>query len=285
MPRRLTSVLLLCVVCFSLSAVADEWRRTYSMTAKPDIRVETNDGEIQVVTADRKDIEVVVTTERYKIGNGGVIITDHQSGDRLDLDVHIPSMHHFINFNVGHSHSITIKVNIPRQANLDLHSGDGNITAFDVNGSMVLRTGDGDVKVENAKGNVQIETGDGRVDCHRLEGELKAESQDGNLSIEGTFTALELRTGDGTIDATVADGSKMNTGWIAHSGDGSITLTLPNGFSADLDAHTGDGHISVDFPVTVQGSLRQNEIRGKLNGGGQNLEIKSGDGNITLRRS
>lgn len=283
-PRK-TSVLVLSVVCFSLLSAAEDWRKTYSITGKPEIRVETNDAEIQVATAERKDIELVVTTDRYKIGNGGVIITDHQSGDRVDLDVHIPSMHHFISFNVGRSHSVRIQVNLPRQANLDLHSGDGNITTYDVNGRMLLRTGDGDVKVENAKGSVQIETGDGRVDCHHLEGELKAETHDGNVTIDGTFTALELRTGDGKIDATVANGSKMNSGWSAHSGDGSITLALPDGFSADLDAHTGNGHISVDFPVTVQGSLRENEIRGKLNSGGQSLEIKSGDGNITLRRS
>jgi hypothetical protein len=77
----------------------------------------------------------------------------------------------------------------------------------------------------------------------------------------------------------------MSSSWSARSGDGSITVALPEGFSADLDAHTGDGHISVDLPVTVQGSVRENEIRGKLNGGGQNLEIRSGDGNISLRRS
>jgi hypothetical protein len=70
------------------------------------------------------------------------------------------------------------------------------------------------------------------------------------------------------------------------TGDGSVTLRLPDGFAADLDVHTGDGHITMDFPVTIESgaSLKQNAIRGKINGGGQLLEIKTGDGNVTLRR-
>ena len=284
MPKRLILSLLTLLITVSVSASAEEWRKTYSVSGKPDIRVETNDGEIQVATADRKDIEVVVTTDRYKIGNGGVTITDHQVGDRLDIDVHIPSYRHFVSINF-HSRSVRIQLNIPRQANLATHSGDGRITARDVNGNMVLRSGDGDIEVDNAKGNLEIETGDGRVECRHVEGQLKAETHDGDVRIDGVFSALEVKTGDGKIEAVVASGSKMSSSWSARSGDGSITVTLPDGFSADLDAHTGDGHISVDLPVTVQGSVRENEIRGKMNGGGQILEIRSGDGNISLRRS
>jgi hypothetical protein len=52
--------------------------------------------------------------------------------------------------------------------------------------------------------------------------------------------------------------------------------------SADLVVDTGDGHVRVDFPVTVTGSLKENHIRGKLNGGGPLLELRTGDGNIVL---
>jgi DUF4097 and DUF4098 domain-containing protein YvlB len=183
------------------------------------------------------------------------------------------------------SRAVKIQVTMPRQADLGLHTGDGSITVQDLDGNAVMRSGDGNIEVNNAKGKLDLESGDGKVECHHVEGELKAETKDGDVRIEGVFSALEVKTGDGKIDAVVSQGSKMNSGWSAISGDGNVTVSLPEGFSADLDAHTGDGHINVDFPVTVQGSVRENEIRGKVNGGGQNLEIRSGDGNITLRHS
>ncbi len=284
MPTRLTSTLLILLICLSVAARGEEWRKAYSSSGKPDIRVETNDAEIHVNTADRNDVEVVVTTDRYKIGSGGVNISERQSGNRVDIEVHVPSMHHFINIS-GRSRSVRIQLNVPRQADLNLHSGDGTITAQDLAGNAILRSGDGNIEVSNTTGNLEIETGDGRIDCRHVEGDLIAETHDGDVRVDGTFSKLELRTGDGSIDAVIGRGSKMNSVWSLRSGDGSITLALPDGFAADLDAHTGDGQIRVDFPVTVQGSLRGNEMRGKINGGGQNLEIRSGDGNITLRHS
>ena len=76
----------------------------------------------------------------------------------------------------------------------------------------------------------------------------------------------------------------MTSAWRIRTGDGSVTLRLPENFTADLDAHTGDGKITVDFPVTASGSLGRSELRGKLNGGGQTLVVRTGDGPIRLHR-
>jgi hypothetical protein len=62
-------------------------------------------------------------------------------------------------------------------------------------------------------------------------------------------------------------------------------LQVPDSFSADLDLRTGDGHIDLDLPVTVEGRLGSNNIRGKLNGGGKPLTIHTGDGSIRLQKS
>ena len=72
----------------------------------------------------------------------------------------------------------------------------------------------------------------------------------------------------------------MDRGWLIHSGDGRVTVNLPDNFSAELYAHTGDGHITTDFPVTVNGTIERGHMRGKLNGGGELLEISTGDGSI-----
>jgi hypothetical protein len=45
------------------------------------------------------------------------------------------------------------------------------------------------------------------------------------------------------------------------------------------------GHIDLDRPVTTQGKLHENEVHGKLNGGGNLMTIHTGDGSIHLRKS
>jgi DUF4097 and DUF4098 domain-containing protein YvlB len=281
--QRRVAVLLTFISFVAIGAQAQDWRKTYSVSAKPEIRVDANDADIRVYTADRKDIEAVVTTNGYKIGSGGVSISDHQTGDRVEINIHVPNVHLF---SFGWHKSVHVQLNIPREADLDLHSGDGRITAENLNGKATLRSGDGDIQITSGKGAFNIETGDGRVECQNIEGDLHAETKDGGVRIDGVFTTLDLHTGDGSIDAEARPGSKMTSGWSVRTGDGSVTLRLPDGFPADLDVHTGDGHITMDFPVTIESgaSLKQNAIRGKMNGGGQVLEIKTGDGNITLRR-
>jgi len=56
-------------------------------------------------------------------------------------------------------------------------------------------------------------------------------------------------------------------------------------YRADVDLHTSDGHIDLDIPVTTDGKLRENEVRGKINGGGSLMTIRTGDGSIHLRKS
>jgi hypothetical protein len=59
---------------------------------------------------------------------------------------------------------------------------------------------------------------------------------------------------------------------------------VPGNLAADVDLHTGDGHIDLDLPVTTEGKIREGEVRGKLNGGGNLLVIRTGDGSIRLRK-
>ena len=72
--------------------------------------------------------------------------------------------------------------------------------------------------------------------------------------------------------------------WAVHSGDGQLTLRLPDGFATDLDLHTGDGDIDLDFPVTVTRIRSENGLKAQLNGGGPRLTVRSGDGSIRIKR-
>jgi DUF4097 and DUF4098 domain-containing protein YvlB len=265
MPKRLLFLLPIALTLLSLPTQAEEWRKTYSLSGIPELSVDTNDGEIRIHASDRKDkdMEAVVSVTGEKIGPSGVRITETQQGNRVSLTVKVPSR-----WGIGWQHrSVRVEIETPREANLDLHSGDGNIRVLDVKGALHIETGDGDIEAAGTEGRFQAHTGDG------------------NIRVDGSYTLLDLQTGDGNIAADVRPGSKMESPWALRTGDGNLELRLPDTFSADVDAHTGDGHIDLDLPITVSGSVRQSTVRGKMNGGGLTLELRSGDGNISLRKA
>lgn len=248
-------------------ARADEWSKSFNLTGKPELRVETSDANIRVYTWDQNTIEAKVTTSHYKIGEDGIRVEAHQSGDTVEIDVRYP--HHDLNFGIVHidrSHRVDIDIHMPREGRVNLRTGDGKIEVSGLQGEMDLRSGDGSQTID------------------AVDGKLRASTGDGHIRANGRFDELELKTGDGGVEVRAAAGSTLASGWRLESGDGNVTLELPDGLAADVDLHTGDGHIDLDMPVTTQGKLRQNEIHGKINGGGPLVTIHTSDGSIHLRR-
>jgi DUF4097 and DUF4098 domain-containing protein YvlB len=263
MKRFALVALAVCLASASF-ARADEWSKTYTITGKPELRVETSDANIHVDTWDQKTIEARVTSEHYTIGERGLKIQEHQSGDSVVLEVHFPHLH--ISFGV-HSARVDVQIHMPREGRVDLHTGDGSIRLADF------------------KGEMNLQTGDGHQDIDSVDGTLRARAGDGHINATGRFDVLELGTGDGRIEARALSGSAMTSSWTLHTGDGSVTLDLPANFAADVDLHTSDGHIEVDIPVAVEGRLGQSNIHGKINGGGNLLTVHTGDGSIRLQKS
>jgi DUF4097 and DUF4098 domain-containing protein YvlB len=251
----------------SVAAGAEEWSKTYTLQGKPDLRVETSDANIRVDTWSQNTIEARVTSAK-KIGEGGVKITEHQTGDSVELEVRNPHENCIVCIHVnGTSDRVEVEIHMPREGKINLHTGDGNI------------------ELSNFKGSMELKSGDGHQELASVEGILRAYTGDGHIRAEGRFDELDLRTSDGHIDARALAGSTMGSAWTLHTGDGSVILEVPENLAADVDLRTGDGHISLELPVTVEGHLSHNDIRGKLNGGGNLLTIHTGDGSIRLQKS
>ena len=258
------------LVVFGLAVIAvlpsraDEWSKTYQLTGQPDLRIETSDANIRVTTWEQNTIEAKVVTTRYKIGEDGIRVEEHQTGNSVQIEVHYP--HHGFNFSFG-SNRVDVIIQMPREGNVN------------------LRTGDGKIDIEGLKGGMDLHTGDGSENLDRVEGKLHATTGDGHIRANGRFDELELKTGDGSVEVRAGAGSSLNAGWRLETGDGSVSLEVPGDLAADVDLHTSDGHIDLDMPVTTSGKLRQNEIQGKLNGGGNSLVIRTGDGSIHLKKA
>jgi len=258
--RHLTLIVLL--VLASVLASAEEWQHTYAVSGKPNVVVDANDGDVEVATGSSQEVAVRVISHGWKI-NDELKINGTQSGNRVEIKLH---RNNKVCFGFCFQ-SIRVEIRVPRESDLDLHSGDGNLNVKEVRGNLQLETNDGDIRVND------------------VEGLLHANTHDGNVDVEGRFAMLNVRTGDGNIDARVNASESPQPGWTLRSGDGNIRLELPGDFAADLDAHSGDGSVRVDIPITTSGSIRDSAVRGKINGGGISIEIQTGDGDVRVERS
>ena len=261
---------------------AEEYTKTYSVTGRPKVQIKTDDGAVRVSTGDVKQVVIRVTYTGYTLDKD-LRINTSQNGDTVEVEAKTTS-HWGINWSVRHS-SIRVEVHMPKDADLNAYTGDGSVEADSINGNVEVATGDGHITVQGMHGTIKLRTGDGSIEGRGLDGSVNATTGDGHVNLEGRFDALSIKTGDGSVNAKAFGGSKVNSPWTIHTGDGSVDLELPGDLSANLEAHTHDGRISLGIPVTVEGTFSTSKISGKMNGGGQTISVTTGDGSIHLNKS
>jgi len=281
-------------------AHAEEVNKSYTVTGRAQVHVETNDGSVTVTTSNSKQVEFRVEYLGYEL-NKDLHVDSRQNGDTVELTAKLTG--HW-GFSWGHTNRrLHLEVRMPKDADLVANTGDGAVQVDSLNGTIAVHTGDGSVKangltghidlhtndgsisVDSLKGDIKLRTGDGSIEARDLDGKVDADSGDGRIRLVGRFDMLNVKTGDGSVETKVLPGSKMASSWTLRTGDGSVDLSLPSDFQSDIDASTGDGHISVGFQLSVEGNFSNSQIRGKMNGGGQPLTVHTGDGSIRLSKS
>jgi len=264
------------------AARAEEWTKSYSVSGRARVHVDSNDGSVRVTTGDSAQVEFRVIYNGYVVDKN-LNITSRQDGNQVEISARVRNN---MNWGWGGIHkALRIEVHMPRNADLNVDTGDGSVESDAVNGSLDIRTGDGHIRVEGAKGDIRLRTGDGSIEGHDLDGKLEATTGDGHVNLDGRFDSLNIKTGDGSITARANPGSKLENAWNVHTGDGSVTMSVPGDLQANIDATTNDGRISLGIPVTVEGNMGTSQIHGKMNGGGQPLTIHTGDGSIHLSKT
>jgi Putative adhesin len=291
-----------CAVLF-ISALAspvhaEEYSKTYAVTGQTTVRIQADDSSVHVITADTDRVEFRVTSEGFAAVNIGrkLHIDSQQNGNQVELTVRLsPGVTLGIN-----NKRISTEVRMPKNADLQLETSDGHVEVSDLNGNIVvhtsdgaikasqlsgtidIRSNDGDISAEALKGTFKLHSGDGKITATQLDGNCNASTRDGPIKVAGRFDSLDVKSGDGAVNARAEPGSKLSTTWSITTADGGVEVAIPKDLPAKLDASTRDGHIFLGLPVSVEGSVDQKAVRGTINGGGPTLLIHTGDGTIHL---
>jgi hypothetical protein len=264
---------------FVAPTAADQWEKTYDIAGQPELVLRVDDAHVHFTTWDRKEVRLHVVTRGWTIGPRGLRITARQNGDRLECEVREPRMHWRFGWT---PRWVRMEVSLPRDADVDITTGDGDVELGPLSGELRVRTGDGSIRAHGLRGDLLLRSGDGRIRALDTDGALQATTSDGSMEIEGRFDQLRLDTGDGRIRAVAVEGSRIASDWELSTGDGSLSLKIPRDLRADVYLRTGDGRIDLRLPIEVSGQIRRHAVSGRLNGGGARLEMRSGDGSIVL---
>lgn len=148
------------------AASDDSWNITFTLTGKPELQREPDDGHIRMEARDRNEVAVRVYVRGWSVGTAGddVRIIERQEGSRILLDVRAPRTSGGFNLQ---ARSIQIELSVPKQADFDRphrrrphplgSAGGGRRPPYrsDVNGrinrggpTLRVRSGDGSITIE-----------------------------------------------------------------------------------------------------------------------------------------
>jgi DUF4097 and DUF4098 domain-containing protein YvlB len=217
-------------------------------------------------------LPLVHSSYRYETSIGDVRIDEIRGAARIVTgagEVHLGSVY-------GHCEVVS-------------HGGPLNLG--DITGVLSARTDGGNITIQRAREGGTIETGGGTVQVQFTGGPVQVNSGGGDILLRDANGRVNAETRSG--DITITMGRKIERERIlARTAKGNVVLNLPAGFGADVEAVviTADPNLHAirsEFPgLSIQRELVDGKTRiratGKINGGGQKLELQAQDGGIQL---
>lgn len=131
------------------------------------------------------------------------------------------------------------------------------------------------------KGDVDLSSVNGSVEVHKIEGHAKLKSVNGRIKAEEIDGAIDARTTNGAIYADL-DKMNKNKEMVLNSVNGGIKVYMPEDVKTDIKISTVNGSIHTDFPLSIEGKWSARNVQGKINGGGQEIEIGTVNGSVSL---
>lgn len=200
---------------------------------------------------------------KFERSNGllnGINITS-----RLQLDVYIPNK--FNGNALIKGVSSDIKADNLNTKNLTINTVSGDTTVSNITTS--------DFKFNSVSGKLLVEN------LTSTNNEVKTTS--GNMTLNNILGDLNFQSISGDVNSTYKsfDGNKVNGKLTS----GKANIILPNESSFYVNCSTTSGSLNIDFPVTVNGSMKKSingEVGNSSNKG--KIEISTISGNINIKK-
>lgn len=181
--------------------------------------------------------------------------------------------------------SSRLTVLLPKGVRLHANTGNGDVTVEKASNDVEVRSGNGDVRISLTAGRVDVATGNGELEIEGATGPVTATTGNGRVYVLTSTGPVTARSGNGEIDVRMKT-LTGNSDMTFSTGNGAITVSLPNTFAGEIDASTGHGDFSSDFEIRVLGRLNPRHIRGTIGENGtRRIKMTTGNGRLELRKA
>jgi len=226
-----------------------ELRRTTLPLTNGQITVTGKNGGIEVIGEDRQDIalEARVVVQESSSQQAESLLKEIKIRTDGSIRAEGPSQSGGFFGLFGNSWYVNFRLHVPRHLAAELHSENGGID------------------ISNIEGDIDAHTTNGGLSLHDLSGKVRATTVNGGLDV-------------------VLDGKQWRgEGLFARSTNGGVSVKAPDHYSAHFIASTVNGGISVDFPIKVQGSIR-NHVDTQIGQGGPTVQVETTNGGVSIDR-
>jgi hypothetical protein len=179
--------------------------------------------------------------------------------------------------------TVAITVLVPRTAQLKVATGNGALTIDGVGADLQAATGNGRIRVSGTDGAVRATTGNGDVLIRDTRSRVHVTTGNGDVTVTTTEGPVQARSGNGDIVVSMS-ALKARDAMTFSTGSGEVRVTLPAGYSGELDATTGNGEIHSDFDLKLNGRITPRRIRATIGVGGPTLRLATGNGQLQIRK-
>ncbi len=288
-------------------AHAEEYFKSYSVPGRANVQIQARWGSVRVTTAASSQVGFHVTYDR-RDWSPDPPIESHQDGNlvalrsRIDDRDHEPSGEGWWGWwhwwDRDNHRRLSIEVQMPKDADLQLQTTDGAVEVAAVNGNVFIRTTNGTIfaaylsgaldivstngaiELDSLKGTMRVRTTNGPISASHLDGKSDLATTNGGVRVEGRFDTLDIRSTNGGVVARAESGSRMTSSWRVQTTNGHVDLAVPQDLKADLNVDTHNGRIRLDLPFATRVYDDGHSVHGSLNGGGPEIGLSTTNAGI-----
>jgi DUF4097 and DUF4098 domain-containing protein YvlB len=287
---------------FANSTIQDEpfLVKEFEIDAPGELQVRTSGGHITVegTNTDTVRVEMFVrqdgqnlTSADYNLDQWEIDVT--QSGNAIQAIAKHKNNNIWSSWN-NDKVSISFVVYTPREFSTNLKTSGGHINAKGLEGDQNITTSGGHLDLTNLKGTIKAKTSGGHIDLSELEGNLNIKTSGGHINAKAVAGTLYANTSGGHITLKDTNGSVK-----AATSGGSITAVLKS-IDQFVELKTSGGDVDITIPENISanlklkgtfvqgsfnnfsGEMEDNEVEGKINGGGPKISARTSGGTVTL---
>ncbi|NCP65586.1 MAG: DUF4097 family beta strand repeat protein [Paraglaciecola sp.] len=243
------------LLLLSTALHAQTYNERFDVTPGAKLHIKTDVGSIDINTHTQNTIELEIIVDNDE---------DELFTYTTELDNGNLSVIGKLNSPQRWAKNLQVKfiLNIPQEYDVDLNTSGGSLNIENLVGELKARTSGGSITVGNVKGYTKLHTSGGSINTKAISGNLNAHTSGGSIKV--------------TIDQQLTADASL------HTSGGSITASILESVQMDINAATSGGRVSTNF--AVEGSTKKQSIKGKINGGGPLLTLKTSGGSVRINK-